>query len=102
MNSQPSTDLVDTLLSVIPSLPRTVLDRLVTDMIDRMDEMDGDPDMEDDEREPEWYFHGRSSFQLPGARSHGGSRIGRLRCGHMGPRHRHRTVGHHWRKRVRH
>lgn len=41
------------LLSAIPSLPRAVLSRLTERMIDRLDAMDGDPDLEpngDDER----------------------------------------------------
>ncbi len=37
---------LDLLLSSIPSLPRHVLDRLVERAIDRLDEMDGDPDDE--------------------------------------------------------
>lgn len=36
------------ILSVLPSLPRPVLQRLTARMIDRLDEMDGDPDTEDD------------------------------------------------------
>lgn len=34
------------LLALIPSLPRAELVRLTTRMIDRMDELDGDPDAE--------------------------------------------------------
>lgn len=34
-------------LSVIPNLPRPALAELVTIAIDRLDEMDGDPDLED-------------------------------------------------------
>ena len=34
------------LLGMIPSLPRQQLARLTTIMIDRMDEIDGDPDLE--------------------------------------------------------
>lgn len=55
-------------LSVIPSLPRPLLSRLVARAIERLDELDGDPDLEDcgdaeptDEREPEddgTGFHG--------------------------------------------
>lgn len=37
---------LDMLLTVIPSLPRPVLARLTTHMIERMDELDGDPDLE--------------------------------------------------------
>lgn len=36
------------MLSVIPSLSRAELDRLVQQMIDRMDDMDGDTDLEPD------------------------------------------------------
>lgn len=35
------------LITVIPSLPRAELARLTERMIDRMDELDGDPDLED-------------------------------------------------------
>ena len=43
----PSTALpLDVLLSMIPSLPRAALDRLTERMIDRMDEIDGDADIE--------------------------------------------------------
>lgn len=38
---------IDALLSAIPSLPRRMLDRLVTTMIDHLDTIDGDPDFED-------------------------------------------------------
>ena len=34
-------------LTIIPSLPRAALARLTMQMIDRMDEIDGDPDFED-------------------------------------------------------
>lgn len=44
--SAPSVPL-DTLLSAIPGLPRAVLDRLTAQLIDRLDEMDGDADDED-------------------------------------------------------
>lgn len=100
MTPRPSADLIDTMLSITPSLPRTVLDRLVTDMIDRMDELDGDPDLEDDEREPEWFT--QPTLHLPGARSRTWSSIGRLRLGQVQPRRRHRPLGHHWRRRARH
>ncbi len=42
---------VETLLGTIPQLPRSVLSRLVTQMIDRLDEMDGDPDAEPDDED---------------------------------------------------
>ena len=35
-----------TLFAAIPSLPRAELARLTTHMIDRIDEIDGDPDRE--------------------------------------------------------
>lgn len=38
------------LLAAIPSLPRAELARLTACMIDRLDEIDGDPDAEDDDR----------------------------------------------------
>ena len=37
---------LETLLSMIPSLPRQALDRLVERAIDHMDELDGDADLE--------------------------------------------------------
>ena len=40
---------LDLLLSAIPSLPRAALDQLVTHAIDRMDQLDPDPDLEDGE-----------------------------------------------------
>jgi hypothetical protein len=36
-------------LSVIPSLPRPLLSRLVERAMERLDEMDGEPDREDDD-----------------------------------------------------
>lgn len=38
-----------TALAVIPSLPRPLLSRLVSRAIERLDEIDGDPDLEDDD-----------------------------------------------------
>lgn len=40
---------LDTLLGVIPSLPRPILGRLVERAIERLDEIDGDADLEDDD-----------------------------------------------------
>ena len=37
------------MLATIPSLPRPILARLVARMIERLDEQDGDPDLEDDD-----------------------------------------------------
>lgn len=37
---------LDAMLAVIPSLPRPVLSRLVSRLIDRLDEIDPDPDAE--------------------------------------------------------
>jgi len=42
-------DPIDRFLSAIPGMPRPILDRLVDQMIDRMNVMDGDPDLEDSE-----------------------------------------------------
>lgn len=39
----------DIALALIPSLPRSHLERLVQQLIDRMDEADGDPDREEEE-----------------------------------------------------
>ena len=47
---------VAVLLSAIPSLPRHALNRLVEQMIDRMDGMDGDPDFEPDGDETDQSF----------------------------------------------
>ena len=38
---------VAALFAIIPSLPRAELARLTERMIDRMDDIDGDPDLED-------------------------------------------------------
>lgn len=38
----------DIALALIPSLPRPHLERLVQQLIDRMDEADGDPDLEEE------------------------------------------------------
>lgn len=40
---------LDAMLSAIPSLPRAALARLVQKAIDRMDDIDGDPDLEEDD-----------------------------------------------------
>lgn len=39
---------VDAMLSAIPKLPRAAIDRLVSRMIERLDELDGNPDLEPD------------------------------------------------------
>lgn len=39
---------IEAVLSAIPQLPRPALNRLVAHMIDRLDEIDGDPDLEPD------------------------------------------------------
>lgn len=39
---------IEAALSAIPQLPRPALDRLVARMIDRLDDMDGDPDLKPD------------------------------------------------------
>lgn len=39
---------LDVLLATLPSLPRPVLSRLTARMIERLDELDGDPDFEED------------------------------------------------------
>ncbi|KKW92944.1 hypothetical protein [Sphingobium chungbukense] len=45
------------LLTVIPSLSRAELGRLVQRMIDHMDQMDGDPDLEQEGMEDDWVRH---------------------------------------------
>lgn len=42
---------VDAMLSAIPKLPRAAIDRLVSRMIERLDEMDGNPDAEPDDED---------------------------------------------------
>ncbi|HVL77877.1 MAG TPA: hypothetical protein VM346_01165 [Sphingomicrobium sp.] len=42
---------LDVALSVIPSLPRPLLSRLVLRAIERLDELDGDPDFEENDAE---------------------------------------------------
>ena len=49
--AQGGAQALPTLLSVIPSLPRPVLARLTARMIERLDELDGDPDLEDDDED---------------------------------------------------
>ncbi len=39
---------MDAMLAAIPQFPRPALNRLVARMIDRLDDMDGDPDLEPD------------------------------------------------------
>lgn len=40
---------LDALLTVLPSMPRPMLARLTARLIERLDEMDSDPDLEDDD-----------------------------------------------------
>jgi hypothetical protein len=40
---------LEAMLSAIPSLPRPILARLTAHLIDRLDELDGDPDVEEDD-----------------------------------------------------
>lgn len=47
MATHPTAPL-DTLLAVLPTLPRPLLARVAARLIDRLDEIDGDPDMEED------------------------------------------------------
>lgn len=42
---------VDAMLSAIPKLPRAAIDRLVSRMIERLDELDGNPDAEPDDED---------------------------------------------------
>ncbi len=39
---------IEAILSAIPQLPRSALNRLVARMIDHLDDMDSDPDLEPD------------------------------------------------------
>ena len=59
------------MLAAIPSLPRPILDRLVARMIDRLDEIDGEDDLEDgcdqediDEGEPEAFRAERPRYAI--------------------------------------
>lgn len=63
---------LDALLAALPSLPRPILARLTARMIERLDEIDGDPDLEEpgdlegvDEREPESWIGGGGD-DIPG------------------------------------
>ena len=47
---------LDVLLSALPSLPRPLLARLTARLIDRLDEIDGDPDLEQTNDEGDPYF----------------------------------------------
>lgn len=40
---------LDALLAVLPSMPRPILTRLSARLIERLDELDGDEDLEDDD-----------------------------------------------------
>jgi hypothetical protein len=42
---------LDAALAMLPSLPRPVLSRLVTRMIERLDQIDGDPEIEEDDED---------------------------------------------------
>lgn len=60
MATRPAPQPLDALLAVLPSMPRPILTRLTARLIERLDELDGDPDLEEtgdreaiDEREPE-------------------------------------------------
>ena len=44
--ARPTPGHISTILSAIPSWPRSTLARLTERMIDRMDQIDGDPDLE--------------------------------------------------------
>lgn len=49
MATAPVEQVLGTFLSAIPSLPRPALLRLVDRAIERLDEIDGDPDLEEDD-----------------------------------------------------
>lgn len=68
---------LDSFLAVLPSLPRPLLARLTARLIDRLDELDGDPDLEDgndleltDEREVEDYDGGHPNPPFQQSRMH--------------------------------
>ncbi len=46
---------MDAMLAAITQLPRPALNRLVTRMIDHLDNMDGDPDLEPDADDEDTY-----------------------------------------------
>lgn len=46
-------EVLPQLLMVVPTLPVPVLRRLVTRMIDHLDDMEGDPDLEDTREDDE-------------------------------------------------
>lgn len=77
MTTRPEPQPLDALLSVLPSMPRPILARLTARLIDRLDEMDGDPDDEDngdrelvEERESEPYFGGYADHAIDNSRFH--------------------------------
>ena len=53
---------LDALLASIPSLPRPLLARLTARLIEHMDELDGDPDLEDGEGQARVDERGRYLF----------------------------------------
>jgi hypothetical protein len=56
LHQQPAS--FDAALAMLPSLPRPLLSRLVTRMIQRLDEIDGDPDCDEDDAEDAFGFSG--------------------------------------------
>ena len=58
---------LDAALAILPSLPRPVLSRLVTRMIERLDQIDGDDELEEDDED------------------HGAEEIGEVEEGRMHP-----------------
>lgn len=70
---------LDALLGAIPSLPRPLLSRLTERLIERLDEMDPNPDLEDCEGETRVNDRGRCLFDR---KQRGrGKRKGRLHIG---------------------
>lgn len=47
---------IEAALAILPSLPRPVLSRLVTRMIEQMDQIDGDADCDEDDAEDAFAF----------------------------------------------
>ena len=62
INHQPHA--LDAALAMLPSLPRPVLSRLVTRMIQRLDEIDGDADCDEDDAEDAFSFSWYASAKL--------------------------------------
>lgn len=67
----------DIALSMLPSLPRPVLERLAQSIIDRLDDMDGDPDIEPDGDEQD-HGNAEDDWRTPCLPSYDGEDVGEI------------------------